>query len=285
MNSIWIIFALLSGLFVSAREIYIKRYINYPAEIVGFTTRFFGSILLLIIALQSRIMISNLPLFAAVTLATVIITAIATTTRLRLIKKEDISLTTPWLGTIPAFMVIWTAILYGELPGWLSFLGILMVCLGSFSIGLKGKSFHLNKASLIMIAIAAMLGLTTSIDKLAIMASSAITYSLIWTISSAVLMYGVAKKSNQRVFIIDKHLIVQAIFWVGEFLCQMYAVQYAEFLDSGTTYVKSLTMINIMSTILFGGILFKEFNIKKRLLSSLLIFTGAVIIVLFRTRV
>ena len=133
-----------------------------------------------------------------------------------------------------------------------------------------------------MIVIAGMLGFTTSIDKLAIMASSAITYSLLWTISSAVLMYGIARKRNQKVFVMDKHLIIQAIFWVGEFVCQMYAVQYAGFLDSGTTYVKSLTMINIMSTTLFGGILFKEYDIKKRLLSSLLIFTGAVIIVLFR---
>ena len=81
---------------------------------------------------------------------------------------------------------------------------------------------------------------------------------------------------------INKHLFVQSILWVGEFAFQMYAIQYSNFLDSGTTYVKSLTMINIMFTTVFGGIYFKEAEIKKRLIASSLIFTGAIIIIIFK---
>lgn len=282
MSNIWIGYALISGLFVSARELYIKRYINHSAEIVGFTTRMFGSVMLFFLVYKSKIVISNLTIFTLVALSTVIITAVATIIRLRLIKAEDISLTTPFLGTIPTFMVIWNALLFGELPSGLSLIGILMVCLGSFTIGIKEKKLRLNKSSILMIAVAIMLGFTTSMDKLAISASSATTYSFFWTIFSMVLMYGIAKKRSQQVLVINKHLFVQSILWVGEFVFQMYAIQYSNFLDSGTTYVKSLTMINIMFTTLFGGIYFKESEIKKRLIASLLIFTGAIIIIIFK---
>ncbi len=282
MNSSWIIFAIISGLFVSAREIYIKRYINYSAEIVGFTTRLFGSVILIIVAYKSKIVIVDIPVFFIITFSSVIITAITTVIRLRLIKQEDISLTTPWLGTIPVFMVLWTALIFHEVPSWTSLIGILLVCIGSFAIGVTGKTMHFNKASFLMLLIAILIGFTTSMDKIAILASTAITYTLVWTLSSTVLMFGIAKKNSSKVLIIDKHLFIQAIFWVGEFVCQMLSVQYSSVLTSGTTYVKTLTMINIVITTFLGSIVFKEQDLKKRVFSSLLIFLGASIIVLFR---
>ncbi len=289
---LWIIYAILSGIFVSFRELYIKKYVRRSPEMVSFATRFYGSIIFLLLAapgnflpgdtLQGRIGISNLPVFAVVTGLTVVITAVATLIRLKLIKTEDLSLTTPWLGCVPIFVVLWSMLLYQELPGILALLGIGLVSAGAFMINLQGGRLRMKKASLWMLFSAAMLGLTTSMDKLAIGASSAITYSLLWTIVSAVLMYGVVRTRTKKVILADRHLIVQASLWAGEFLFQMLAVQSLSSQASGQTYVKTLTMLNIVLTTVIGSIIFGEQERRKRSLSAILIFAGAVIVAVFR---
>jgi len=282
MPDIWILFAIISGIFVSLREMYIKKYIKQSPEIISFTTRFYGSIVFIFIAFQGNIKINNIPLFIGITLLTVVITAFATLIRLHLIKAEDLSLTTPWLGAIPLFVVLWSILLYKEVPSAAALIGIAFVCIGAFTINLQGNKLRIKKASLWMLLIAVLLGLTTSVDKIAIGASSAITYSLIWTITSAGLMYGVAKKKTKHVMIVDKHLIIQAILWVIEFLFQMLAVQHVSQMASGPTYVKTLTMLNIVITTVVSSLLFKEKDRRKRILSAVMIFVGAAIVVIYR---
>jgi len=279
---IWIIFAIISGIFVSLRELYIKKYIKQSPEIISFTTRFYGSIIFIIFAFQGNIRITNIPVFIGITLLTVIITAITNLVRLKLIKEEDLSLTTPWLGCIPMFVVFWSMLIYRELPGIQALFGIVLVCVGAFTINLQGRRLQFNKASIWMLFIAILLGLTTSVDKIAIGASSAITYSLIWTITSAVLMYGVAKTKTKKVIIADKHLVLQAVLWVGEFLFQMLAMQNISQLSSGQTFVKTLTMLNIMITTIISSIVFGEKERRKRIISAVFIFIGAVIVVLYK---
>ncbi len=282
MLDLWILFALISGVFVSLREMYIKRFIKQSPEIISFTTRFYGSIIFIILAFQGNIKITNIPVFIGITAVTVVLTAFATLIRLRLIKTEELSLTTPWLGTVPMFVVLWSILLYREIPAGPALAGILLVCTGAFTINLQGRRLELKKASLWMLLTALVFGLTTSLDKLAIGASSAITYSLLWTISSAIFMYGIAKTKSRKVVVLDKHLIVQAVLWVGEFLFQMLAVQNISGVASGQTYVKTLTMLNIVITTSVGSILFREEDRRKRIFSACLIFLGAVLVVLFR---
>ncbi len=279
---LWILFAVISGIFVSLRELYIKKFIKQTPEIISFTTRFYGSIVFITLSFQGNIIVKNPPVFISITSLTVIITAIATLIRLRLIKSEDLSLTTPWLGCIPIFVVVWSMLIYRELPDIPALIGIVLVCIGAFTINLQGGRFKVNKPSLWMLLVAILLGFTTSVDKIAIGASSAITYSLIWTISSAVLMYSVARTKTRKVLLVDKHLIFQAVLWVIEFLFQMLAVQNISQISSGQTYVKTLTMLNIVITTVISSILFRERDRRKRILSALLIFVGAVIVVLYR---
>lgn len=282
MIDLWILFAFLSGVFVSLREMYIKRYIKQSPEIISFTTRFYGSIIFIILAFQGNINITDIPVFIGITAITVVITAFATLIRLRMIKTEELSLTTPWLGAVPMFVALWSMVLYREVPTAPALIGILLVCIGAFTINLQGGRIEIRKASLWMLLTALLLGFTTSLDKLAIGASSAITYSLIWTISSAVFMYGIAKTKSSRVLSFDKHLIMQAVLWVGEFLFQMLAVQNISSVASGQTYVKTLTMLNIVITTVISSLIFREEDRRKRIFSACLIFIGAVLVVLYR---
>ncbi len=282
MLELWILYALISGIFVSLREMYIKRYIRQSPEIISFTTRFYGSFIFIIFALQGNIKITNIPVFIGITAVTVIITAFATLIRLHMIKTEELSLTTPWLGLVPMFIVLWSILLYREFPAGTALIGIILVCIGGFIINLQGGRIEIKRASLWMLLTALMLGLTTTLDKLAIGASSAITYSLIWTITSTVFMYGIAKRKNKKVMLLDKHLMMQAVLWVGEFLFQMLAVQSISTISSGQTYVKTLTMLNIVVTTVVSSLIFQEGNRRKRIFSACMIFLGAVLVILFR---
>lgn len=251
-------------------------------EIIGFATRLFGSIVLLFFSFRNEFTIGNLRVFLVVTGVTAILTAITTLIRLKLIRTADISLTTPWLGLVPLFMVFWSAVILKELPGIGSFVGISLVCLGSFIISFQRGNIRLTKAGLLMLLVAGVLGLTTTLDKLAVGAASAFTYTFYWTILSAVLMWGVAKQKGETILIFNRHLIIQAVFWVVGFLSQMLAVQYAFSINSGTTYVKTLTMLNIVVTTIAGSLWFKEKDAVKRGVSALLIFGGAVCLIVFK---
>jgi drug/metabolite transporter (DMT)-like permease len=77
-------------------------------------------------------------------------------------------------------------------------------------------------------------------------------------------------------------LIIQAVLWVIEFLFQMLAVQYVSHMASGPTYVKTLTMLNIVITTVVSSLLFKEKDRKKRILSAVMIFVGAAVVVIYR---
>ena len=149
-------------------------------------------------------------------------------------------------------------------------------------MGFHRGNIRLNKASLLMLLVAGILGLTTTLDKLAIGAASAFTYTFYWTILSTVLMWGVAKQKGESVLVFNRHLIIQAVFWVVGFLSQMLAVQYAFAITSGTTYVKTLTMLNIVVTTIVGSLWFKEKDAVKRVLAALLIFGGAVCLIVFK---
>jgi drug/metabolite transporter (DMT)-like permease len=95
-------------------------------------------------------------------------------------------------------------------------------------------------------------------------------------------MYGIAKRKTKRVLLFDKHLIVQAVLWVGEFLFQMLAMQHIRLVSSGQTYVKTITMLNIVITTAISSMIFREKDRARRIVSSILIFIGAAIVVLFR---
>lgn len=278
----WTIFALIAALFGSLRELQIKRFVKQAPEVISLATRFFGSLVLLLLCFHNELRISNWQLFATVTAITVVLTAIASIIRLKLVQVADISFTTPWMGLIPLFMVFWSGVILREFPGFWAFAGIVLVCSGSIIISYHAGSFRLNKVSGLMLLVTGILGLTTTLDKLAIGSASAFTYILIWTLVSTLLMVGVVRERKQQIRIFDRHLMIQALLWVVEFFAQMLAVQYAMAIPSGTTYVKTLTMLNIVITTIIGAVWFKEAEKGRRFLAALLIFSGAVCLVVFK---
>jgi hypothetical protein len=136
-----------------------------------------------------------------------------------------------------------------------------------------------------MLAVAAGLGLTTACDRIAIESSSAMTYSFVWACVSSVVMSLLlirCKQTEIRKYVLSHHTFLQAVFWAAAFVLQMAAVQAAKGVSSGVTYVKLLTMMNILVTVGIGGRMFSEGHVAKSLIASVIMVAGAAVMIIFK---
>ncbi|MBN1293802.1 MAG: EamA family transporter [Candidatus Latescibacteria bacterium] len=293
MRYSWIIIALFSAFFTSLRHIHIKNKCSgHSSEIVIFVTRLAGVVALFPFALAKGFTIIQLSTFAFVTALTVVITAFATIIQIALLQQKDISRSIPYLSFIPIFMVPWSVALLGEMPSDIALLGIVITCLGAYIInvgehtGILGplKSIVSNKASLLMLVVAFCLAFNTVCDKIAITAASAFTYIYIWSVSSTVVMGLISLTRNSvhsiKIALTDKHVVVQALYWVSGYSCQIFAIGAAVGIQSGTTYVRALTLLNVLFTVIFGGALFREENLIRKSLATLMMVGGSVLIII-----
>lgn len=285
----WIGLALVSAFCLSMRYMYIKRFCDdVPSPVLIFFTRLTGTIVYLIFLSRTTLVIHNYWVFSLIVLMTMILTAFATVWQIQLIQKHPISLMTPILSFIPVFMLPWTFLFFGEAPSLLALIGILLVGLGAVLLKMEGEKISFNniikdKSVIAMLGVACVIGLTTTSDRIAITASSPLTYAFIWTLGSTLIMGGWSvhvyqkKKSSIR---FSFHIIVQGVFWAIAFLCQMLGIEQTLDIPNGVTYVKLFTMFHILISVILGGLYFKEENLKRRILAAMIMMSGAVLVVL-----
>ena len=289
----WVAIALLSAFFTSLRYIQIKsRCGSYPPEIVIFATRLTGAVILLPVVFFHGITVTQPRIFMLATALTVIITAFAVVIQVSLLQREDISRSVPFLSFIPMFMIPWSFVMLGENPKLPAFVGIMLTCAGSYIISPGSKtgltapfvSLFRKRTARLMLFVSMCLAFNTVCDKIAIGASTTFSYIYLWTVSSTVVMgiICIRKNSYQKIItgVTDRNVILQSLLWVGGYSCQMFAIKAAFDIPSGTTYVRALTLLNILLTVVLGGTLMREKNLAVKILATLLMVGGAVIIVL-----
>jgi drug/metabolite transporter (DMT)-like permease len=289
---LWVSLSLASALLVALRYLYIKRFCRgVSAGALVFVTRTVGAAVLLPPALRASIRIDVPRLFWPVLLLTALVTMAATVATMRVVQRDPLSGSIPYLSFIPLCMVPWTFVLFGEAPRAPAFGGVLLTCAGAYLLNVR-PGMHLLEPFAIMaryrpprymLLVALALGLTTACDRIAIASSTALSYTFLWTAVSAVLT-GLAAGSRAGVrallsSLIAPHVAVQSVIWAGAFYAQMAAVEAALPIESGVTYVKTVTMTSILFTVIGGGALLKERNPLRAILASLLMVGGGVVVV------
>jgi len=290
----WIFLAIFSAFFTALRYLYIKRWcVELPAELMIFSTRLFGACIMLPFAMLSRPGISDVPLFSCILTVTVLVTMAATIAQIRIIQTRAISRSVPYLSLTPLFMIPWTMLFFREIPRPAAFIGIILCCSGAYILNIRNrgslflpiKALVLDGRLRIMLVSAAGLGLTTACDRIAIESSSAMTYSFAWSCASTIVMFCFLARyafADIKRYVVCRHTFAQAVFWACAFVFQMTAVQKAAGIPSGVTYVKTLTLFNVLLTVVFGGRLFNEGRLRQSILASVLMVAGATITLLFK---
>jgi uncharacterized membrane protein len=287
----WIFWALLSAAATAARQLYIKQWCaTIPAEVLIFATRLLGCCMLVPGLLMRPVTFGKPMLFALIVSVTVVVTAVATIIQVGVIQKSPISKSVPVLSFTPLFMVPWTILLLHESPTALVLAGLCLSCSGAYLLHQEAgmtilqpmARFFKTKSSLAMLAVAVMLGCTTACDKIGIQASTVFTYTLVWTLVSAMVMGIIAFTHNPGIMvrsaIFRRHTLIQGLFWTIAFASQMIGVGKAMTIPSGVTYVKMLTMFSILMTVAVGGTVFREGRMVRSMISSILMVAGAAVV-------
>lgn len=288
MDNIWILFALIASVSNALRDLYIKRKIKADSILVVASTRMIAFGFLLVLTpffLEQISFVGNQILFIFLLFVTVVLTFIATTLKINIIQKEEISLSSPLLSMTPIFIIPWAMIILKESISFNAFIGIVLAVIGALIVlGLQLSTLKKIRISYItnILIILMIYGLTTVIDKVEIGMIGGFLYSLVWTGSSALAGLIILRKYQLREYItntVSLPNIVQSVFWAVSFLFQQLAIQYSFSISMNTAYIKSIMYISIIINIVVGGKIFKETNLVRKFIGTIILLIGNSIIV------
>jgi drug/metabolite transporter (DMT)-like permease len=282
----WVLFASLNPLSEGLRSVFIKKaskdyetliisWINYLLPVICFTP------LLFFIKLQFN------TLFWIGMCGSSIINVAANILYVRSISKGDISSVMPMLSFTPIFLLLSGPFILGEFPNFVGLMGILTGVVGSYLLNLDlkhgsllspFKSLIKNKGTRYMLIVAFLWSVSANCDKIAIQNSStwqhiAFSNIMIFTIMSAI-VFGLKKQKIAAATEDKKYLLIISAFTVGSYIFHMTALSLTL-----AAYVVAMKRMSGVFSVFLGNIFFKEANMKQRLLGSIVMLLGVLLIV------
>ena len=203
---------------------------------------------------------------------------------LRALKRVDLSLVYPLIGTSPVWMVLWGVLLLGEVPGIHGMAGIFLIVAGIYIVGSSGglKGFLTPMTSLVrnhetrrVLLVALMWSFAGALDKKAVLASSPAFYLLAW-VSFFVPLYALIYRININPF---KYAGKIMFITAGETTTLI--LQFVSFSMAPAAYVIAMKRSGLLVGVLAGLIIFREKNVGLKLFGSLVVVSGIVLLTLF----
>ena len=271
----WIIISMTAMLANTGKVLYVKtKCADINSWILVFCARLLAGVVLCILLLFSEYTILNPTKFWITTLATSLLTILASILYLNALKRGYLSLVVPIQAAIPLFMVACTGILYHEIPNKLSFLFIVFIVLSiSATLLITANNKKISYSPKIFlsviesIAAAFLFGICTVLDRIAIssVTKGALVYSAYWNLTTTFLLLPIlyfrntftineSQKINKEIIPIS----IYAFLTLIAFFLQQLAVQYSLEIANGVTYVKSIVMTHISLVTLVSILIFKE---------------------------
>jgi drug/metabolite transporter (DMT)-like permease len=220
---------------------------------------------------------------------TVVAKLIYTASLVTMLRRGDLSAYYPIARSSPAFIVLVSALFLGVFYTPLVLAGISMVLVGAFWLQYKRGVRLLDNPLTLMFALLAMAGtgVNSIADALAVqvVAPSVIFFwTFIFTLPGFILFFvffGGEKVSTQSLFPWLRNPLPYVK--IGVICYTSYILILLAYQGGGeVAVVNSVRQASIPISVLLGGIWLKEIDMKQRILASLLLSVGIVIIVLSR---
>lgn len=208
---------------------------------------------------------------------------------MKAIKMSPLSLCIPFLSFTPVFMLFTGFIILGEMPNLWGGLGILLVVAGSYVINVnKVKDGYLapfgaiitQPGSLLMLVVSVMFSFMAVLGKMAILHSSPTFFGFLFLTSLNLITLAVFPLLGKVRW---KRLLTMytAGLWVGlmlffHVLCHTLAIGMVE-----AVYMIAVKRMSILLSVVYGWLVFREIEIRHRLMGASLMFVGVVAITLF----
>ncbi len=224
-------------------------------------------------------------LFAA--LLSVVTNLVAVTMQVRALSISPLSLTVPFLAFTPLFMLLTGWVVLREAPNPQGLAGILLIVAGAYAINLdkiRGgilapiKAITREPGSRLMLIVAFIWSISSVYDKVATVNSSPAFYSSFFSVVYGVLyipllVVGLRKMPLPRGT--TPRLFLLGFVFAVMIMAQMMAIEMTL-----ASYVIAIKRTGMVMGVVLGYYLFKERNLRFRLVGAALMSAGVVVIAL-----
>jgi drug/metabolite transporter (DMT)-like permease len=281
----WIIFALLVAIFYAAKSAASKRSLRQLDVLV--VSWFIHALPALLILTYIFIPVPVLkPEFYPVLLLDCVLSVLATVLNVKAFHKSDLSVTTPMAAFTPMFMLVTSFFMLGEFPDWGGVVGVMLIVAGAYSLNIKEKKNGWKmpfKALLredgpkLMLGAAFLWSITGNLDKIAVQNSSPVFFAFAENVvvASILLPFAWKRLCEQKREIKKDSLPLLA---VGAFSALMLIFQMIALTQTLAVYVIAIKRLGILLSIILGGVIFKEKEMKTRLLGGAIMVLGVLFI-------
>ncbi len=285
---LWLLFSGLTALFESLKEVTSKHNLKKIDEyVVSWALRFFALPFLLPLLFFIEIPVINNNFWIALIIGCGL-NLIATIIYMKAIKSSDLSITTPMVTFTPLFLLITSPLILGEFTNIYGVLGIILIVLGSYTLNLKQrkngylapfKALLKEPGPKLMLIVALIWSITSNIDKIGVGNSSPIFWVITVNVMLAILMFPIMiikSKNYKKILKRDSKILLPiGLFSALSLIFHMTAISITI-----VAYVISIKRLNVIFSIIFSHFIFKEKNIKERLVGGLIMVVGVVVIAL-----
>ncbi len=282
----WLILGILTAFFEAVKDVFSKQNLKKSDEyVVAWSLAFFSVIFLIPWVIYTGIPALNTQ-FAIALLIGGSINAVTAVLYIKAIKVSDLSLTVPLVALTPLFMLITSPLIVGEYPKLFDYIGILLIVTGSYLLNIKEKfqgylapfkALVKEPGPKLMLIVAFLWSITSNFDKIGVKNSSPIfwLFSLFSTMTVLLLPVLLHKTPNPSRKILKQlpMLAAMGFFNAVGVLCQMQALTLTLVVQ-----VIAIKRTSVLMGVLFGHFIFKEKDIKQRLLGAAIMVFGVFVI-------
>jgi drug/metabolite transporter (DMT)-like permease len=307
---LWVILAVIGAISNSAYYIIIKNHITDrdPRILTALGMLISGVLLLIISAAQGFPVIG--PEYYSAVIISGILNIIGLSLIFRALESSDLSLSMPMLSFTPVFLIGTSYLLLHEVPSAAGAFGICIIVSGSYVLNISAEHEHFldpvksmvqNRGSWYMLIVAFLFAASINYDKIAMLNSDPVfgmAFTLLIISGAFVVIVTLSNRSvgrrlqlpvdrqpsqsgyPQKLAVSLRHYLVPAIM-AGIFVtAECISINIAYTLQIAP-YVIAIKRLGIIVMVLYGTLLCEENEVRTRLLGSVLMVGGAVIILLF----
>lgn len=281
------IFAFVSTVCDSIKDLLRKKSTEYIDELVIiFQQRLYSLIILVpLMLLNIPQNLDNkmwLPVVIVITFDT-----IASIFYIKALKVSAMSLVVPIVSLTPVFILLTSSIINKELPSMGGIAGVLMSAIGIYVLQFSKRSegwlqpfAHLikNKGPRLMLGVVFAWSISSGFDKVVIKLTNPFFYSGLVSVGYTLVLFVVLlkRKSNiKNMFVHTKNLMPIGLLEGTSLIFLMMAMQL-----TFVSYVVAIKLSSGLISVWLGKIFFKEQNIKEKLIGSLIIILGILLMIL-----
>jgi drug/metabolite transporter (DMT)-like permease len=284
---VWVLYALLAAFCLATADALSKRLLGEAADerIISWIRFLFACPFLVLVWLFIEIPPLDAGFWTTVAVL-VPIELLAITLYIRAIKLSPLSLTIPFLSLTPVFLIVLGWVALGERIDAAGAAGIALIVIGAY--GLNGGSLRegwlaplraiaREPGSRLMIAVAFLYSVTSTLGKAAILASGPAAFAVVYTFtlaaSFAPVVFATARPQLIQLRTHAGAFLAVGLFWALMILLHTLALAQAE-----AAYMIAVKRTSLLFSVLYGRLLFGEGQFRERFAGTIVMCIGVAII-------